>query len=278
VSRQALATVAELQLAELRVDAFRHAPAAPAFDGVLEDAGRQRLATYYLYCALIAGVIGDDGLAPARWPPEFAEPMERLGLRRFAPRTERGLDAELTPAEQAVRRSSGREYEFAQLVVDLINEGTFGPVCGDADSVQLVEASDRRGFDLALVAGGSIVGKCRAEDHWELVAQQLASASQGDDPLADRATGHAVAAKVTRQAKESGISHAVSLSTELAVGVYPLGTAAGIGTRLVRSRIEMGREEADGLRRRGCPDRRGTLAAVAPLIDSYTVATSRVSV
>ena len=28
----------------------------------------------------------------------------------------------------------------------------------------------------------------------------------------------------------------------------------------------------------GCPDRRGTLAAVAPRIDSYTVATSRVSV
>jgi hypothetical protein len=29
---------------------------------VIEDAGRQRLASYYLYSALLAGVIGDGGL------------------------------------------------------------------------------------------------------------------------------------------------------------------------------------------------------------------------
>jgi hypothetical protein len=246
-----LAVAADVPLDELRADASRRAPAAPALDDVVEDAGRERLAAYYLYCALISGAIGDDASSPARWPPKFAEPMGRLGLRRFAPRTERGLDAQLTPAEQATRRSSGRQFEFAQLAADLINQGAFGPLCGDADSVHLAEASDRRGFDLELVSDGRVFGKCKAEDHWELVAQQLASAPHGDDPLADRASGHAFASKTARRLEESGISHAVSKGTVLAVGFYPLGTAAGIGTRLIRSRIRTGREEADGLRHLG---------------------------
>jgi hypothetical protein len=37
----------------------------------------------------------------------------------------------------------------------------------------------------------------------------------------------------------------------LAVGIYPLGTAAGVGTRLVRQRIRTGRDEADAFQRLG---------------------------
>jgi hypothetical protein len=242
---------ADAPLADVRADATRRAPAAPALESVIEDAGCQRLAAYYLYSALIAGVIDDDGLAPVRWPVRLAEPMERLGLSRFAPRTEQGLDAQLTPTEQAARRSSGRKFEFAQLAADLINQRAFGSLCGNADSVRLAEASDRRGFDLELLAGGSVVCRCKAEDHWELVAQQLASAPHGDDPLADSESGHAFTGKVARQLKESGISHAASMTTELAAGIYPLGTAVGVGTRLVRSRIRTGREEADAFHRLG---------------------------
>ncbi len=238
-------------LAELLADAVRRAPPPPSIDDVIEEAGRQRLAAYYLYSALIAGVIGDDGLDPQWWPSEITQPMERLGLTRLAPRTERGLDAELTPAEQATRRSSGRQLEFAQLAVDLINQGAFGPVCGDADSVRLAQATDRRGFDLEMLAGESVVGRCKVEDHWELVGQELASKPHGDDPLADRAGAQARAAKVGRRLKESGISHAVSKTTMLAVGIYPLGTAAGVGTRLVRQRIRTGRDEADAFQRLG---------------------------
>ncbi len=57
----------------------------PGLAEVIEDAGRQRLAAYYLYSALLAGLTGTDGLAPGRWPEELAEPMRRMRLARFAP-------------------------------------------------------------------------------------------------------------------------------------------------------------------------------------------------
>jgi hypothetical protein len=242
---------ADSHVSELLAEAVSRAPASPDLEAVVEDAGRQRLAAYYLYAALISGLIDDADLAPARWPQRLAEPMERLGLTRFAPRTDRALDAEITPAEQAVRRSAGRQFEFAQLVADLINQGAFGPVCGDADSVRVAEASGRRGVEIELVAGEAVVGTCKAEDHWELVAQQLASAPHGDDLLADPAGREKRVAKLSRRLKETGVSQAVSRTTDLAVGVYPLGTAVGIGTRLIRSRISTGRDEADAFHRLG---------------------------
>jgi hypothetical protein len=127
---------ADTFLGPLRADARRRVPDPPPIEELLEDAGRQRLAAYYLYTGRLAAVIGDDDLAPARWPPELAEPMQRLGLSRLAPRTWRGLDAQLTPAEQVTRRSRGRELEFAQLLFNLINHGAFGPLCGRADRVR----------------------------------------------------------------------------------------------------------------------------------------------
>jgi hypothetical protein len=242
---------ADGELAELRADAAVRVRDAPPLDTVIEEAGRQRLAAYYLYCAFISGLIGDEGLSPSDWPPQLSEPMDRLGLGRFAPKSERGLDAELTASEQSVLRSPGRKFAFAQLAADLINEGAFGACSGGADSVRLSEASDREGWDLELVADGKVVGKCRAEDHWELVAQQLASKPHGDDPLADSQSGNQYAKKAGRWLEEHGISHGISKATDLAVGVYPIGTTIGIGTRLVRSRIRTGRESADALRRLG---------------------------
>jgi hypothetical protein len=176
--------------------------------------------------------------------------MKRMGLIRFAPRSERGLDADLTASEQATRRSAGREFEFAQLAGDLINAGAFGPVCGEADSVRVVQADDR-GFDFEMLAGDTIVGRCKAKDHWEFVAQQLASAPHGDDPLATPASGNAYAKKAAHWLKEHGLSHGIARTTDLAVGFFPLGTAVGVGTRLVRSRIQTGRQEADALHRLG---------------------------
>jgi hypothetical protein len=236
-------------LDDLHAAAARRVPEAPALDDVVEDSGRQRLAAYYLYAALISGMAPEDRLAPEEWPRGLAQRMAQLGLTPFAPRTERGLDTELTPAEQATRRSPGREIEFAQLAADLINHGAFGPVCGDADSVRVIEAGDRRGYDFELLSDGKVTGKCRAEDHWEQVAQQLASAPHGDDPLADSDGGQAFAKKAGRWLKEHGISEGISKTTDLAAGVYPLGTAVGVGTRLVRSRIRIGRQEAGALHR-----------------------------
>jgi hypothetical protein len=242
---------AETSLAEIRADAIQRAPEQPSLDAVIEDAGRERLAAYYLYTALIAGVIDDQDLVPSRWPAKLAEPMKRLDLSALAPRTERGLDAELTPSEQATRRNPGRQVEFAQLTVDLINHGAFGPICGDADSVRLAKGGDGSDMELEMLAGDKVVGKCKVADHWELVAQQLASAPHGDDPLADRASGQTFARKVARQIGDTGISHGASYATTLAVGFFPLGTAVGVGTRLVRQRIRTGRDEADALRRLG---------------------------
>ena len=127
----------EEQLTGLCADAVRRVADLPELDAVIEDSGRQRLAAYYLYSALLAGLIGPDELTPGRWPPELAEPLRQRGLARFAPRTGRALDAELTPAEQATRRSPGRQLEFAQILVDLIDGGSFGPLCLAADSVRL---------------------------------------------------------------------------------------------------------------------------------------------
>ena len=237
---------ADVSLADLRADARRRAPDLPSLDAVVEDAGRQRLAGYYVYSALLAGVIGDGGLAPAAWPPELAEPMRALGLAQLAPRTGRGLDARLTPAEQATLRNPGRRLEFAQLLTDLINGGAFGPLCGDADLVRLADPGGAQGLVLELVKDGRVVGTCPVKDHWELVAQHLAGMPQTE-------TGNAPgsASKVARQLKETGIAHAVSAGTVLAVHVYPLGTIAAIGTRLVRARIQAGQDQADALRRLG---------------------------
>jgi hypothetical protein len=225
------------------------APGPPSLDQVVEEAGRQRLASYYLFAALLAGLIGDGDLAPSRWPPRLGEPMQRLGLTRFSPRTERGLDVSLTAAEQAERRRPGRPREFARLLVDLINRGAFGPLCGKADSVRLAGPGDG-GADLDLVKDDRVVGTCSVQDHWELVAQYL-SGVLAAGPMAGTVIAPGTQQAVARQLKETGISHAVSLGITLAVNVHPLGAAAGIGTRLVRSRIRAGRDEAEDFRHLG---------------------------
>jgi hypothetical protein len=254
--------MADVQLGALRDDATRLAHDPPGLSQVIEDVGLQRLATYYLYCALVAGVIHEDDTAPARWPAQLAEPMRRLGLTRFTPRTRRGLDAQLTAAEQKTLRNPDRQLEFAQLVVNLINQGAFGPLCGVADRVRLAESasSDRRGLDLELLNGSSVVARCSAEAHWELTAQYLAGVAQDHASSAGAVRPH----KVTRQLKETGISHAVSATVTLAVAVHPLGAAAGLGTRVVRSRIESDREQADALHRLGDDLRALRAQALAP--------------
>jgi hypothetical protein len=240
---------AEDQLVALRANACRRAPDPPGLDELIEDTGRERLAAYYLYCALLAGVIGDDGLPPERWPPELAEPMAGLGLTRFAPRTGRGLDARLAPAEQVTRRNRGRQLAFARLLVDLINHGAFGPLCGNADRVRLTRSGERRGLDLELIKGWRVVGACPVKDHWELVAQYLAGV-----PLRGTlAAGNVRGSKRTtaRRLKDSGVAHAVSLGVTLAVGLHPVGTIAGLGTRLIQVRIQAGQDQADALRNLG---------------------------
>jgi hypothetical protein len=238
---------ADASLNALLEDGRHRAPNMPTTDEVVDDAGRQRLATYYLYSALLAGLIGDDDLAPAGWPLKLAEPMQRMNLARFAPRTGRGMDVQLTPAEQATRRSPGRQALFAQLLVGLINQGAFGPLCGAADSVRLKAPAEADSSDLELVRGQNVIGTCKVQDHWELVAQHLAGA-----PLLDQeaSTGsvQATESKLASELKETGISHAVSLGTTLAVSIHPLGAAAGLGTRLVRARIRTGRDQAGSLR------------------------------
>jgi hypothetical protein len=248
-SGQGLATVADSPLARLLADASRRVPDPPGLDEVIEDAGCQRLATYYLYSALLAGLIDTEDLASQRWPHELAEPMQRMRLSRLAPRTGRGLDAQLTPAERATWRSPDRHQRLARLLVDLINNGTFGPLCGDADRVRL---SAGLGPDLELIKDGRVVGECGVKDHWQLVAQHLAGmplggslATTGGAPESQRA------AQVAHQLEETGISHAVSAAVTLAVSLHPLGAAAGLGTRLVRSRIQAGDDEADAFRQLG---------------------------
>src|SRR5689334_20831444 len=242
-----MALVPDAPLAELLAEVRHRAPDPPSLDEVVEDAGRQRLAAYYLYSALSAAVIGPGDLAPGRWPHELAEPARRLNLTRFAPRTGRGLDVQLTPAEQAMRRSQDRQGKFAHLLVDLINKGAFGPLCGDADSVRLARAADGRGLDLELIQGQRTIGTCAVKDHWELVAQYLAGLPLHSQ-LAETASMPGAAQKAAHQLQETGISHAVSAGVTLAVSIHPLGAAAGLGTRLVRSRIQAGRHEADALR------------------------------
>jgi hypothetical protein len=239
----------DAQLAALRDDATRLAPDAPGLSQVIEDVGLQRLAAYYLYSALIAGLIGDDDAPSARWPTQLAEPMQRLGLTRFTPTSRRSLNAQLTAAEQATLQKPARQLEFARLVVDLINHGSFGPLCGQADRVRLAEsaASDKVGMDLELLSNGSVVARCSAQAHWELVAQYLAGVAQQYASAVGAVRPH----KVSSQLKETGISHAVSGAITLAVAVHPLGAAAGLGTRVIRSRIESDREQADAFQQLG---------------------------
>jgi hypothetical protein len=241
---------ADVQLVALRADACRRAPDPPGLEELIEDTGRERLAAYYLYCALLAGVIGDDRLAPARWPAELAEPMQRLGLTRFAPRTGRGLDARLAPAEQVARRNRGRQLEFAHLLVDLINHGAFGPLYGNADRVRLIRSGERRGLDLELIKGWHVVSACPVKDHWELVAQYLAGVPLMG-PLA--AAGNARGSKRTtaRRLKDSGVAQAVSLGVSLAVGLNPVGALVGLGNHLILARIQAGQNQADALSRLG---------------------------
>src|SRR5262249_25245941 len=154
---------------------------------------------------------------------------------RFAPRTGRGLDAQLTTAEQDMWRTPDRQVKFAQQLVDLINKGAFSPLCGDADRVRLARAADERGLDLGVLQGQRVVGTCAVKDHWELVAQYLAGLPLHGQ-LAETASIPGSAQKVAHQLQETGISHAVSAGVTLAVSIHPLGAAAGLGTRLVRSR------------------------------------------
>src|ERR1700729_2909970 len=240
----------DLPLTGLRPDAIHQVPDPPTLDEVIEDAGRQRLAAYYLYSALMAGLIGDGDFAAVRWPPQLAGPMQRLGLARIAPRPGRGVDPELTAAEQVARRGPCRQLEFGQLLVDLINDGAFGPMCGDADRVRLGASAERGGLEVELIRGDRVVSVCKVADHWELVAQHLAGAPlRRSLPRADSAPGSE--RTMPDRLKDSGIAHAVSLGATLAVSVHPLEVAAGLGTRLVQARLHAGREQADALQRLG---------------------------
>jgi hypothetical protein len=242
--------MADVQLlSALRDDTARLTSDPPGLSQVIEEVGLQRLAAYYLYSALVAGVIGDNDATPARWPAQLAEQMQRLGLTRFAPRTRQGLEAQLTASERATLRNPDRHLEFARLVVNVINQGAFGPLCGNADRVRLAESapSDRRGLDLELLSGSSVVARCSAEAHWQLVAQYLAGVAR--DHAAS--VGEVRPDRVSSQLKETGISHAVSASITLAVQIHPLGAAAGLGTRVIRSRIESDREQADAFHQLG---------------------------
>jgi len=240
---------ADASLADLAADARHRVPDPPPVDQIIEDTGRQRLAAYYLYSALIAGLIGDADLTAARWPPALAEPMQRLGLSRFAPHTGPGLDAELTPAEQVTRQSRARKLEFAQLLVDVINHGAFGPLCGDADHVRLAGPGEGSDPALELIKDGSVVGSCPVQGHWELVAQYLAAAAPGSTP--DELRTAAGSGRTAEWLKTSGVAHAVSLGATLAVHLHPIGAAAGLGTRLVLARIRPDRDQADALRSLG---------------------------
>jgi len=238
---------ADISLAGLRDDACRRAPNPPGLDQLTEDAGRQRLAAYYLYSAQLAGLIGgDDDLAPARWPSDLGGRMQQLGLARFSPRTGRALDAQLTPAEQGTRRSPERRLAFARLLVDLINQGAFGPLCAEADRVRLAEPVPGREPSLELLKGREVTRTCPVRDHWELVAQHLAGAPLRMS-LTDAASSPRSGGKLGQLLREHGISEAVSVGTTLAVHVHPLGAAAGLGTRLVRARLRAGRDQADAL-------------------------------
>lgn len=238
---------ADVPLTALRDDSRHRIPIPPELDAVVEDTGHERLAAYYLYSAVMAGVTGEVDLAPTRWPKMLAEPMERMGLTRFAPRTHQGLDAHLTHAEQAARRTPDRQSLFAQLLIGFINQGAFGPLCADADSVRLKEAGPDGEADMELIKDGRAVGTCKVRDHWELVAQHLAGLPLFG-PDADARSSRTTEEKLVGQLKETGISHAVSLATTLAVSVHPLGAAAGLGTRLVRARIQTDKDETDSLR------------------------------
>ena len=194
--------------------------------------------------------------------------MQRLALGRLAPRTSRGLDAQLTPAEQVTRRSRGRKLEFAQLLVELINHGAFGPLCGRADRVRLACPRDGRALELELLRGDSVVRTCAVRDHWELVAQYLAGAPLGGPSADGQAAGG------SRQAatwlKTSGLGHAVSMGTTLAVHLQPLGAAAGLGAKLIETRIQAGKEQADALWRLGQELRMLHAQAVGEVADLRT--------
>jgi hypothetical protein len=56
---------------------------------------------------------------------------------------------------------------------------------------------------------------------------------------------------VAGRLKEKSIARAVEVGVILAVHIHPLGAAAGLGTQLIRARIQAGREQADELRRLG---------------------------
>lgn len=161
------------------------------------------------------------------------------------PAAERGLGAQLTHAEQATLRDQARESEFAGLLVDLINSGAFGPLCGDADRVRLAASADSRDQNLELIKDGRVVASCSVRAHWELVAQHLAGAPLGATAPVQR-EDHAVS-----WLKRSGVGHAVDAAVVLAVHIHPLGAAAGLGTRLVQARLEAGREQSNALGRIG---------------------------
>jgi hypothetical protein len=234
-------------LAAVAADARRRVPDPPPIEQVIEDSGRQRLAAYYVYSALLAGWIGDNDLAAAGWPPEVAEPMGRLGLSRFAPRSQPGLDAQLTQTEQAALDSPRRPLEFARLLVDLINHGAFGPLCGRADRVRLAAPDEGTDLHLELLKGDQVVRACVVKDHWELVAQYLAGTPLGDAAAAADAGASGGTSRTANWLRTSGVGHAVSLGTTLAVHIHPLGAAAGLGTKLVETRIQAGRHQAGAL-------------------------------
>jgi hypothetical protein len=81
-----------------------------------------------------------------------------------------------------------------------------------------------------------------------LVAQHLAGAPLGGPPAQAGSTREPARTVAWRLANRA-IPDAVSTSVTLAVHLHPIGTIAGLGTRLIRSRIQGGRDQADAFHR-----------------------------
>jgi hypothetical protein len=168
-----------------------------------------------------------------------------------------GQDDHLKQAAAAAKTVAGRAEDMSKAVSRKVaQEDAWEELRGDVEllteiarahhaliRVRLAGRGDGRGLELELIKGGRVIGACPVEDHWELVAQYLAGAPLGG-PLAEAGSIRGSARTVARRLADHAIPEAVSAGVSLAAHLHPLGTVAGLGTRLIRSRIQAGRDQA----------------------------------
>ncbi len=165
-------------LRDLAADARTRVPDPPAWDDVLDEARRIRLAVLQVDAFVIAGLVSSEAWIASNddWPADVKAALKRLGwARRYSPTTFNGCWRHLSPCgrEHLANPVKGAWLELH--TVDGMNHGDI-PMTSGATHAELAHSLNQPGYDITEHAPDAHVVdhvQVKATDNWHLIERHL---------------------------------------------------------------------------------------------------------